>query len=457
MQRICIIGGGYVGLTYAAGLALKGFHVDIVDIRDPACDAINRGECPIDEPGLHEAIKNSVDGGMIAASPSIDDVFAGCTLFLVCVGTYCDEAGNIDLSQVRAVATGLQRCLAASTGGTFRTVCVKSTVICGTTDGVVQPLLEASGKLAGKDFGLAMSPEFLKEGSALDDIMNPDKIVIGGIDQRSIDAVRSVLGCFAAGTDRDGIVIETDLRTAELIKYAQNAFLATKISFVNEISRFAEMFGVNVGEVARAMGMDARISPLFLNAGPGFGGSCFPKDVRALLTAGRKAGHDSMLLDAVLAVNEAQKAHVVELLAARRAIAGMSIAILGLSFKANTGDTRESVSRTVIPELVRAGAARVKVHDPSCLARQEISEDLGSQGPVEVHDDVHACIAGTDACLVLTEWPAYKGLGAGAFSAMAPGAIVVDARRILDKASFAWSPIELVVLGESHDRSFRPG
>ncbi|MBN2152145.1 MAG: UDP-glucose/GDP-mannose dehydrogenase family protein, partial [Candidatus Lokiarchaeota archaeon] len=332
MTAICIVGAGYVGLTYAAGLASKGFHVTLVDVNEATIACVNRGSCPIDEPGMGRSLAEGVKKGLIRGCTRLADAFQGADLFFVCVGTYCDEAGSIDLAQVKSVARALRDCYRERPGAGYKVVCVKSTVICGTTDGVVLPVVEESGMKAGKDFGVAMSPEFLKEGSALEDISHPDKIVIGGIDRRSIDAVRGVLGAFLEPGE-GGKVIETDLRTAELIKYAQNSFLATKISFINEMSRFAEAFGVDVGTVARAMGMDSRISPRFLDAGPGFGGSCFPKDVRALLTAGKRAGLEPLLLEAVLAVNEGQKAHVLSLLAGARQARGARVAVLGLAFK----------------------------------------------------------------------------------------------------------------------------
>jgi UDPglucose 6-dehydrogenase len=455
MTNISIIGSGYVGITYAAGLASKGFKVHLVDVNEKVVNNVNLGKSPIDEPGMDRLLKNGVDAGLIHGYTSLEQVFNACNVFFVCVGTYCDDAGNINLNQVRAVSNSLRDCFKKYPDAGYKVICVKSTVICGTTDSVVLPVVEESGKKAGKDFGIAMSPEFLKEGSALDDILHPDKIVIGGIDQRSIDAVKSILQTFLEPGEQHKL-LETDVRTAELIKYAQNSFLATKISFINEMSRYAELFGVDIGIVAKAMGMDSRISPKFLNAGPGFGGSCFPKDVKALYSAGKKAGMEPQLLKAVLDVNEKQKQHVLDLLVNRRGVKGLRVAILGLSFKANTGDTRESVSRAVIPGLLALGAANVVVHDPSPYAVAEFMSDFPASNRLIYARSVAEAVSGADACLILTEWDEYKKLQPAEFAKMAGKPLIVDSRRILDAKEFKKSKVELVRLGESTSRAFKP-
>ncbi|MHA1791785.1 MAG: UDP-glucose dehydrogenase family protein [Promethearchaeota archaeon] len=455
MEVPCIIGAGYVGLTYAAGLALKGFKVNLVDVNAKIIEKINSGICPIDEPKLPDVIKDAARKKTIRATTSLMDVFEESDIFIVCVGTYCDAKGNIDLSHVKSVAKDLKECFEAKPDVGYKVICIKSTVLCGTTDGVFQPILESSGKVAGRDFGLAMSPEFLKEGSALDDILNPDKLVIGGLDARSIDKVRKLLGVFVPD-DMPERIIETSLRTAELIKYAQNSFLATKISFINEISNFAELFGVDVGDVASAIGLDRRISPYFLNAGPGFGGSCFPKDVRALYTAGRKMGYSPLLLEAVLQVNSRQKNHVVELLGWNKEIPGSIICILGLSFKANTGDTRESVAKTVIPRLLHLGAREVHLHDPSSHAREELKREFVPDEKIHYHEEISRALENADVCLILTDWEHYKNLKPSDFEIMNENAVIIDARRILSRRLFENSRIKLTTLGFSTNKDFVP-
>jgi len=455
MTTVCIIGAGYVGLTYAAGLTLKNLKVNMVDVNPEVVNKVNNYLCPIDEPKLQECFIKAGKKGLLKCFENLRDVFEESDLFLVCVGTYCDDKGNIDLSQVKAVANDLKECFDEFKKVGYKVICIKSTVICGTTDSVVLPIIESSGKKAGKDFGLSMSPEFLKEGSALDDILHPDKIVIGGLDQVSINVVRNVLKCFLEKNEEKKI-FETDIRTAELIKYAQNSFLATKISFINEISRFSELFGVNVGDVAKALGIDSRISSKFLNAGPGFGGSCFPKDVMALFTAGKQAGYHPTLLEAVLEVNRQQKKHVIELLQESREISGLSVSILGLSFKANTGDTRESVSRSVVPELIKLGVNNIKLHDPSDHAREEFKRDFPADDIISYHDNIPETIENANVCFILTEWEDYRGLIQENFESMGEIPLVIDCRRILKREGFKSKSIELKVLGESSDTTFKP-
>ncbi|MFX0102701.1 MAG: UDP-glucose dehydrogenase family protein [Candidatus Hodarchaeota archaeon] len=458
---ITIIGSGYVGLTYAAGLTSKGFNVNLVDVKQDIVDMVNKGISPIWEPNLETLLDDAVRKGLLKATTKLGDVFRDSELFLVCVGTYCDDEGNIDLSQVKAVANDLKDLYKDDVEPGYKVICVKSTVICGTTDGVVLPIIKESGKKVGSDFGLAMSPEFLKEGSALEDILHPDKIVIGGWDEKSIKTVRSILGAFL-GENQDELIIETDLRTAELIKYAQNSLLATKISFINEMSRFAELFGVNVGDIARAVGMDSRISPKFLNAGPGFGGSCFPKDVMALYSAGKKAGYDPLLLKAILDVNRNQKEHVVELLAKEIILKDASVSILGLAFKANTGDTRKSVCRVVIPRLIELGVKKLKVHDVSPEAREEIMKDFPPGDKISYHEEIVSCIKDTNACIILTEWVNYKELSPTIFGNHLTARdgdqipVVLDTRRLYNPKDFKDQPVKLVILGESKDRSYIP-
>ncbi|MHA1733358.1 MAG: UDP-glucose dehydrogenase family protein [Promethearchaeota archaeon] len=447
-----IVGTGYVGLGYAAGFTKSGIKVNCVDLNETIVRSLNEGKSPIDEPGIQAALQSARNRGLVRATTDIGEVAGETDAFFICVGTYCDAEGNIDLSQVRGAARSIGSVL--QDDGRYRVVCVKSTVIPGTTDGVVAPILEeTSGMRAGRDFGLCMSPEFLREGNALEDITKPDKVVIGGLDQRSTDALKPFFAQFevAGGSPP----VETDLRTAELIKYAQNSFLAVKISFINEIATISEKFGVNVGDVAVAIGMDKRISPLFLNAGAGFGGSCFPKDVQALVSAARKAGVDAVLLAAALERNRLQKRHVVDLLEAHADISGEVVAVLGLAFKPNTGDTRESVALTVIDLLLEKGAGKVVTYDPSEFAMREVREAHGES--ISYAGSVGDCLRGARAALVLTEWDEFRELEPDDFlTHMAPNPVVIDARRLYDVEKFEDAGVEIAVLGQSRDHSFRP-
>ncbi|GAB4308386.1 MAG: UDP-glucose/GDP-mannose dehydrogenase family protein [Promethearchaeota archaeon] len=458
---VVVVGAGYVGLTYAAGLAARGFSVRCVDVNPDVVEAVNSGRTPIDEPGLGDALERARAAGLLEATTDLGRALRGASVAMVCVGTYCDDEGRIDLSHVREASRALGRALPGA--GSHVVVTVKSTVIPGTTDGVVKPILEeVSGMLCGRDFGLCMSPEFLREGNALHDITHPDKVVIGGYDRASIEGLRPFLVPEDAGGGSGGgapvPVVETDLRTAELIKYAQNAFLATKISFINELALLAEKFGVNVGDVARAMGLDHRISPAFLNAGAGFGGSCFPKDVLALAKAAEQVGVEPVMLGATLRANDRQKLHPVCLLEEMTGdgwIRGRRVAVLGLAFKPNTGDTRQAVSRSVLDALLGASAGSVVVHDPSEMAVEEVRETYG--GRLVYASSVEECLRGADAALLLTEWEEYRGLGPEAFTSnMNRPPVVVDARRVYDRGTFERAGVKIRVIGESDDRSFVP-
>ncbi|MGV9197481.1 MAG: UDP-glucose dehydrogenase family protein [Promethearchaeia archaeon] len=449
---ITIVGTGYVGLGYAAGFTKKGLKVVCIDLDEYIVETINNGKSPIDEPGMDDAIQSAVNKGLLKASTDIMKGWSETESVFICVGTYCDEEGNIDLSQIRGASHSIGKALRADDN--YRAICVKSTVIPGTTDGVVAPILgQESDKTVGTDFGLCMSPEFLREGNALEDILNPDKIVIGGIDQKSIDTIKQNYRDFEITGGNP--IIETDLRTAEMIKYAQNSFLAMKVSFINEMANLAEKFGVNVGDVANALGIDKRISSMYLRAGPGFGGSCFPKDVLALLSAAEKVGHDAKMLNATLDVNQQQKKHVLKLVESFGPVREKSIAILGLAFKANTGDTRESVAITVIKELLKKDCQKISVYDPSSFARREIRELFGEK--IIYHESAKDCLNGAEIALVLTDWQELKDLEPTFFKTyMQEDPIIVDARRVYDEEKFKDMGLTIKILGQSNRRNFIP-
>ncbi|MFO8018729.1 MAG: UDP-glucose/GDP-mannose dehydrogenase family protein [Promethearchaeia archaeon] len=452
MNAITIVGTGYVGLGYAAGFTKKGLKVFCIDLDETIVETINKGKSPIDEPGMDDAIRSAVDKDLLTASTDIMEGWADTKSIFICVGTYCDEEGNIDLSQVRSAAHSIGKALREDRE--YRAVCVKSTVIPGTTDGVVAPILEQeSGKKVGADFGLCMSPEFLREGNALEDILNPDKIVVGGVDQKSINTIEKNYRDFEI--TRGHPIIETDLRTAELIKYAQNSFLAMKVSFINEMANLAEEFGVNVGDVAKALGVDKRISSMYLRAGPGFGGSCFPKDVLALLSAAKKVDYNAQMLKATLNVNDRQKRHGLELVESISSLEGKTVALLGLAFKPNTGDTRESVSITVINDLLRKETKKISVYDPSEFAREEIYELIGDK--ITYATSAKQCLAKADIALILTGWQEFKELEPSFFvEHMAENPILVDTRRIYDETEFQKAGVTIKVLGQSNRKDFVP-
>jgi UDPglucose 6-dehydrogenase len=366
-------------------------------------------------------------------------------LTFICVGTPCNDEGYIDLKYIREVSKEIGTVLESKDD--FHVISVKSTVIPGTTDGVVQPLVEEfSGKKAGSDFGLAMTPEFLKEGSAIADMMEPDKTVIGALDERSSSILEAVFSVFP------GAVVKCDLRTAEMIKYANNSFLATKISFINEIANMCEKFGANSGVVAHAIGLDVRIGPKFLMAGCGFGGSCFPKDVKALYSAAKEAGYESKILKATLAVNESQPFRVVEALSDLLGnVNGKKIAILGLAFKPDTDDMREAPSIKIINALLDQGAEIIATDPVAIPNAQKI---LGNK--ISYAEDLFDALTGVDAAAIVTEWKQYKVLTATDFMDRMNLPILVDGRKIYDPKAMLAAGVKFYQIGYSENKDFVP-
>jgi len=415
-MKIAIIGTGYVGLV-TASLANFGHKVYCIDLSEDKIEMINKGISPIYEPGLEDILKKNLKEGRLKATLDYTVIDDSDVVF-ICVGTPSKEDGSIDLSQIKSASAGIGKQLKKS--DKYKVVVVKSTVIPGTTKNVVIPILESnSGKKLGKDFGVCMNPEFLREGSGVHDFLNPDKIVIGGYDKKSSSYLIDVYGSFNKNIPR----ILTDLTAAEMIKYAQNAALASRISFINEIANICEKFSVDVNEIAHAIGLDKRIGPLFLKAGAGFGGSCFPKDVKALLAASRSVDIESILIRSILEVNEKQPQRMVEL--AKEVVGNLNnktISVLGLAFKPNTDDIREAPSITIINSLLKNGA-KVKVYDPQAMdnAKKTFNDS------VEYSSSKEDCIRDTDLCLLVTEWNEFKELDLSSIKCP-----IIDGRRILD-------------------------
>lgn len=423
-MNVVIIGTGYVGTVTGTCFAELGHNVVCVDVDTAKVDQINAGIPPIHEPGLPALLKKHV-GKRLWATDDYNDAILNSEVTFICVGTPSGDGGRIDLSIVRSASKSIGKALAER--GTdaryaYHVVVVKSTVVPGTTDDVVAPLIRENVRYGGHDgaeevVGIAMNPEFLREGKAVHDFMNPDKIVIGG-DMHAVDTVARLYGNISCEITR------TDTKTAEMIKYANNSFLATKISFANEIGNICKKLGIDVYEVMSAIGKDFRIEGQFLNAGAGFGGSCFPKDVKALIVRAGELGYDPLLLNAVIRINEEQPMRMVELLANRIGdIRNRRIAVLGLSFKNETDDIRESRSIPVIRELLNRGAT-VAAYDP-----------LASENMREVFPDVLYCdsakdaLEGADACMIMTEWAEFGSLDQE-FDAMRD-VVVIDGRRMV--------------------------
>ena len=397
-MNISIVGTGYVGLVSGAGFAEKGHIVTCVDVDEDKVKLISSKLAPIYEEGLDD-ILSVVVGKNLHASTDLRKAVLGSDVTFICVGTPSGDDGRVDLKYIREVATQLGVILKDKSD--YHVVVVKSTVVPGSTEDVVLPLLEEhSGKKVGEAFGVAMNPEFLREGVAIQDFINPDRVVIGSIDQRSGDLVEKIYYEFTAP------VLRTDIKTAEMIKYTANSLLATKISFINEVGNLCKEMGIDAYDVAKGVGMDHRISPSFLNAGPGFGGSCFPKDVAALVYKAHESGIDPILLESVLKVNANQPPRVVELIKERyHPLKDRSIAVLGLAFKAGTDDMRESPAIHIVRALVEEGG-KIKAFDPQAL--QNAQEFFGQT--IAYSSSVKEALENATLALILTEWKEFKNV-----------------------------------------------
>jgi len=388
--------------------------VTIIEINAEKVRAINNGQPPIYEIGLEELLKQQA-GKTLHACTGFDSI-ASADIVFICVGTPPKPDGSSNLSYIESASSSVGT--AIKNNSSYCCVVVKSTVPPGTTEKIVRPaVLKTSGK-TDNEIGFAMNPEFLREGRAVEDFMHPDRIVIGSNDPRAGKHVALVYQGISAP------VIHTGLSAAEMIKYTSNAFLATKISFSNEIGNICKHLGIDVYEVMKGVGCDPRIGPLFLNAGAGFGGSCFPKDVSALVSLAKEAGENPVLLQSVLSVNEQQPHRMVALLLEKLgSISGKRIAVLGLAFKDNTDDIRDSRAIPVIRELLQMGA-QVSAYDPMAVPNmRSIFPDI------EYFSCAADALAGSDGCLVMTEWPEFSRLDKE-FDLMAHR-IIIEGRRIL--------------------------
>jgi UDPglucose 6-dehydrogenase len=413
-MKITIVGGGYVGLVTGACFAEIGHDVTVIDVDPVKVGMINEKRAPIFEPGLENILIRTI-GKNLRADLSYNSVSTSDLTF-ICVGTPPEEDGSANLTYIESASRSIGMALQNVAG--YRVVVVKSTVPPKTTETVVRPAVLASARKTEDDIGFAMNPEFLREGRAIEDFRQPDRIVIGSNRSRAGDLVAEVYRSFSAPVCRTG------LAAAEMIKYTANAFLATKISFSNEIGNICKEFGIDVYDVMKGVGLDQRIGGQFLNAGAGFGGSCFPKDVASLSVLASRAGVDPKILRAVLEVNEEQPHRLVALLEKKAGIlSGKRIAILGLAFKDNTDDVRDSRAIPVIQELQKKGA-RVVAFDP--MAGPNMQKIFPA---IEYAGSAGEALKGADGCLVMTEWPEFGSIDTE-FELMAHR-VVIEGRRIL--------------------------
>jgi len=441
-KRISIFGLGYVGLCTAVPFAQKGFDVIGVDIDEDKVEMIRRGEPPIHEPGLEEALNDPRTKSRFDVTTNHREAIGKSDISLITVGTPSQPDGGIDLRYITSVSKDIGDALGEKSG--YHLVAVKSTVVPGTSDSVVKPILEISGKVCGVDFGLCSNPEFLREGNALEDTLNPDRIVIGEYDKRSGDALEAMYRTFHQ--EQVPPMLRTNLPTAEVIKYASNAFLATKVSFINTIANICEKIpGVDVTEVAEAVGLDHRISPRFLRAGLGYGGSCFPKDLKAFIAHSNTISYKPELLEAVEKVNTLQPLKAIEM--AEELIGDLrnrKVALLGLAFKPDTDDIRGAVSIRIVGELLGKGAV-IQAYDPAALGNAK--RIFGDR--IKYCETVDDCLKGTDCSIIITEWNEFRTLEPEDFKSKMRMPVLIDGRRVTDAKKFRDS-MKFAAIGLGH-------
>ena len=433
-MNIAMIGAGYVGLVSGACFAEFGASVTCVDVDATKVARLNDGRMPIYEPGLDELVQRNVEQGRLRFTSEFDGCVGDAELVFIAVGTPSRRGdGHADLSfvydAVRQIAPLLRN---------YSVVVDKSTVPIGTARQVARIITEMN---PGADFDVASNPEFLREGAAISDFMRPDRIVIGVESQRAEEKLRAL---YRPLNLVEVPILVTRLETAELIKYAANAFLATKISFINEMAALCEAVGADVHDVARGIGLDGRIGRKFLHPGPGFGGSCFPKDTLALVRTAQEFGTPSRIVQSVVEVNAAQRRRMIAKI--RNALggseAGKVIAVLGLTYKPETDDMRESPSLAILPPLVEKGA-RIRATDPHGIeeARGHLPDSI------EYVEDVYETLDGADAVVLLTEWNVYRGLDLEEVKGRMRGNVFIDLRNVYEPAPMASLGFEYTCVG----------
>jgi UDPglucose 6-dehydrogenase len=425
-MKITIVGSGYVGLVTGACLAEMGNHVVCLDVNAEKITQLQGGGVPIHEPGLEPLIQRNAAAGRLQFTTDQDDAVQHGTLIFIAVGTPPGEDGSADLSYVVQAARAIGQRMTD-----YKLIVDKSTVPVGTGDAVEATVRSALAE-RGVDvaFSVASNPEFLKEGAAIEDFMKPDRVVVGSDDERAIHLMRALYSPFIRNRDR---LLVMDRRSAELTKYAANAMLATRISFMNELANLAERIGADIELVRQGIGSDPRIGTQFLYPGCGYGGSCFPKDVKALMHTGEQAGLKLKVLNAVDAVNAVQKQVLVDKVVARFGgdLAGRRFALWGLAFKPGTDDMREAPSLAVIKGLTDRGAL-VTAYDP--VAMTEARRHLGRNKALDYAQSSSAALAEADALIIVTEWKEFRSPDFDALKTMLREPVIFDGRNLFDPA-----------------------
>ncbi len=434
-MNVTMIGTGYVGLVSGVCFAELGWNVTCVDKLTSKIEALQRGEVPIYEPGLAALIESNRNTERLHFTTDMQRAVRSANVVFIAVGTPPDATGKADLQYVYAAAEGIAHALED-----FTVVVTKSTVPVGTNHEVARILKRTNPNAR---FAVVSNPEFLREGTAIEDFMNPDRIVVGVEDEEAGTIIEKL---YRPLTNRGFPLLRTDINTAEMIKYAANSFLANKIAFINEVADLCEKVGANVELVAKGMGMDERIGTRFLRPGPGFGGSCFPKDAAALAQLADSVGMDLRIVKTVIDYNLDRRARMAERVihACGGSVAGKTIAILGLTFKANTDDMRESPSLSIIPQLLKAGAA-IRAYDPEGMDNARPLLDSS----VTYHTSAAEALTGTDAATIVTEWAEFKQMNWAAKKDTMRAPILVDLRNMFVPADMAALGMDYYSIGRA--------
>lgn len=420
MEKIAIIGTGYVGLVTGVGLADFGNNVTCVDNDSSKIDLLKKGVIPIYEPGLEEYLKRNLEANRITFTTDIKSTIRDNDVIFIAVGTPSDNDGSADLSAVLDVAHEISKNI-----DRYKTIVIKSTVPVGTNKIIRELIINESGF---EDFDVVSNPEFLREGKAIQDFTKPDRVVVGITSEKAKEIMEQI---YRPLNIREVPFIFCSPQEAELVKYASNAFLAAKITFTNEIANLCEAFNADIHNVTKAVGMDGRIGSKFLHPGPGYGGSCFPKDTKALVKIGDKYGVEMLLTEHVIMCNEAQKLRMVEKLKKLMnvdTLKGKTIGVLGLAFKAETDDIRESPAIAILDKLLNEGAI-IKAHDPKAIDQMK---KIYKENVVTYCASEYDAVANADALMILTEWNQYRGIDLIRIKNLMKGKYILDCRNILD-------------------------
>ncbi|MFC6283191.1 MULTISPECIES: UDP-glucose dehydrogenase family protein [Polaromonas] len=440
-MQISVIGTGYVGLVTGACLAEVGNDVLCMDLDAHKINRLKQGDIPIYEPGLDDIVKRNIAAGRLRFTTDVVESASHGAIQFIAVGTPPDEDGSADMQYVIAAARAIGQSMQE-----YKVIVDKSTVPVGTAEKVRAAIQEELSKRGSKlKFNVASNPEFLKEGAAVDDFMRPDRIVVGVDDERTANLMRALYAPFQRNHER---LIVMDIKSAELTKYAANAMLATRISFMNELAMLAEKMGADIEQVRHGIGSDPRIGYHFLYAGCGYGGSCFPKDVQALQRTANECGRELKILGAVEAANESQKKVLIAKIAARfgNDLTGRHFALWGLAFKPNTDDMRDAPSRVLIKDLWERGAT-VTAYDPAAM--HEARRIFGNDPRLMVADSSMAALEDADALVIVTEWKAFRSPDFAAMKSKLKAPIIFDGRNLYEPRDLRAEGIEYFPIGRS--------